>query len=319
MIGDRPRLVLAGGSGFLGRALARHFVAEGWNVVTVSRSAPAPLVGRWAPWDGLRQGRWSAELDGADAVVNLAGRPVNCRYTAANMLELYTSRLDTTRAVGRAIEAARRPPRVWLNASSATVYRDARDRDQDEPTGRIGDGFSVDVVRRWEGALWASRTPGTRQVALRAGMVYGPGADGVMALTDRLVRLGLAGPMAGGGQYMSWLHERDFVRAVAFLIGRADLAGPVNVTAPRPVTNAEFFRAYRAAWGAPVGLPSSAWMLHVGAAVLGSEAELLLKSRRVVPRRLLDAGFVFDFPTWPEAIRDLVARVRAPGRETGPA
>ncbi|GGS21211.1 TIGR01777 family oxidoreductase [Deinococcus knuensis] len=311
--GAAPRLVIAGGSGFLGRAVARHFAAQDWDVVIVSRSRPpVPTPGRWVPWDALRQGGWVRELDGAAAVLNLAGRTVNCRYTAQNMLDIYTSRLDSTRALGRAVASVERPPPVWLSSSTATFYRDARDRPQDEATGERGEGFSVDVATRWEDALHELNLPHTRRVALRTAMVYGVGVGGIMETTDRVVRLGGAGPMAGGGQYVSWIHERDFCRAAQFLIG-GDLSGPVNVCAPQPLPNAEFLRAYRQAWGVPLGVPSPAFLIGLGAAVMQSEAELLLKSRWVVPERLLGAGFTFEFPAWPGAIRDLVARARREG------
>ncbi|CAM3565571.1 epimerase [Deinococcus frigens] len=306
------RLVIAGGSGFLGRAVARHFSDLGWDVVTVSRSPSAvSMPGRWVRWHGLRQGEWAREVGGAAAVLNLAGRTVNCRYTAQNMLDIYTSRLDTTRALGTAIRDAAAPPPVWLNSSTGTIYRGAQ-TPQTEAAGEIGDGFSVDVGQRWEAALLEEDLPRTRRVALRTAMVYGLGTDGVMATTDPLMRLGLGGPMAGGGQYVSWIHERDFCRAVEFLVD-SELAGPVNVSAPQPLPNRDFLRAYREAWGMPLGIPSTAGLIGLGAAVMRSEAELLLKSRYTVPERLLQTGFEFEYPSWPEAIAALVAEVREVG------
>ncbi len=309
---SQPRLVLAGGSGFLGRAVARHFAALGWDVVTVSRSpSVVPMPGRWVRWDGLRQGGWSREINGAAAVLNLAGRTVNCRYTAQNMLDIYTSRLDTTRALGTAIRDAATPPPVWLNSSTGTIYRSAQ-TPQTEAAGEIGDGFSVDVGQRWEAVLVEEDLPQTRRVALRTAMVYGLGADGVMATTDPLMRLGLGGAMAGGGQYVSWIHGRDFCRAVEFLIGHG-LSGPVNLSAPHPLPNRDFLRAYRNAWGMPLGISSTAGLIGLGAKLMNSEAELLLKSRYAVPERLLEAGFEFEFPSWPEAIAALVSEVRQVG------
>ena len=313
MSGQARRLVIAGGSGFLGRALARYFAPQGWDVVIVSRSRPVQAVpARWVPWDGLRQGAWTGELDGAAAVVNLAGRTVNCRYTAQNMLDIYTSRLDSTRALGRAMASAAQPPAVWLNSSTGTLYRDARDHGQTEADGEIGTGFSVDVGQRWETALWEQELPQTRRVALRTAMVYGVGQSGVMQTTDLVVRLGGAGSMAGGGQYVSWIHEADFCRACEFLIGH-ELEGAVNLSAPEPLPNRDFLREYRAAWGVPVGIPSTAALIRLGARVMNSEAELLLKSRWAVPERLLQAGFVFQYPEWAGAITQLVGQVRAHG------
>ncbi|MFB9994627.1 epimerase [Deinococcus oregonensis] len=318
------RLVIAGGSGFLGRALAQHFCGSegtelkgtgegGWDVVILSRSRPqGPTPARWVAWDGVRQDAWARELDGAAAVVNLAGRTVNCRYSAQNMLEIYTSRLESTRALGRAIRDAAQPPPVWLNSSTATLYRDARDHAQTEAAGEIGSGFSVDVARRWEAALMEETLPHTRRVALRTAMVYGVGAGGVMQTTDAVVRLGGAGAMAGGGQYVSWVHERDFCRAVAFLIEQ-EMSGSVNLCAPHLLPNREFLRNYRAAWGVLLGIPSTAGLIRLGARVMNSEAELLLKSRWVTPQRLLQAGFVFEFPHWAGAITELVRTARAEG------
>jgi len=253
-------------------------------------------------------------LDGAAAVVNLAGRTVNCRYTAQNMLDIYTSRLDSTRALGRAIRDAAHPPPVWLNSSTATLYRDARDQPQTEEDGEIGKGFSVDVARRWEAALQDDDLPHTRRVALRTAMVFGVGEGGVMQTTDQVVRLGLAGSMAGGGQYLSWLHVQDFCRATEFLIAH-ELVGAFNISAPGALPNGDFLREYRAAWGVPLGIPSTAGLIRLGARVMNSEPELLLKSRWAVPQRLIQAGFVFDYPEWAGAIRQLVSQVRQQGHQ----
>jgi uncharacterized protein (TIGR01777 family) len=248
-------------------------------------------------------------VDGADAVVNLAGRTVNCRYTAKHRREIYDSRLLSTRVIGEAIAAARRPPGVWVNSSSATIYRDARDRAMDEATGEIGTGFSVDVCQQWEAAFTGAATPaGVRKVALRTAIAIGAGAGGAFEAFVRVVRLGLGGRMGDGGQFVSWVHVRDFCRAVEFVIGRGDLAGAVNVAAPNPVTNAEFMRVLRRACGRRIGLPAMRWMLEAGAFALRTETELLLKSRRVVPGRLLAAGFEFEFPEVAEAVGEILGR-----------
>jgi uncharacterized protein (TIGR01777 family) len=246
-------------------------------------------------------------------VVNLAGRSVNCRYNARNRQEIYDSRLDSTRAVGEAIAACETPPPVWLNASSATVYRHALDRPMDEATGEIGTGFSVDVCLKWEQALRDAPTPRTRKVALRTALVLGPGEGGVMEAFLRLVRLGLGGTMGRGDQFVSWVHVGDFLGALDFLIDR-QLEGAVNVAAPNPLTNREFMAALRRACRVPAGLPAAAWMLEIGAVFLGTETELILKSRRVVPGRLLAAGYQFRFPEAQEALHDLVGgkEVRTP-------
>ncbi|GLZ78841.1 NAD-dependent epimerase [Actinorhabdospora filicis] len=311
------KIVMPGGSGHVGAALARHFAAGGHEVVVMSRTGRTVPGARGEVWDASGEGPWWAHLDGCDAVVNLAGRSVGCRYTEANLAEMMDSRVDSTRAVGEAIAAARRPPRVWLQMSTATVYAHRFDAANDEATGVIGGGElgvprywdrSIDIAVAWEAALAEARTPGTRKVALRSAMVMSPDRGSVFDVLSRLARLGLGGPVAGGRQYVSWIHERDFARAVEFLIDRQDLAGPVNLAAPNPLPQAAFARALRRAWRRPPGLPATAWMAEIGAWAMRADTELLLKSRRVVPGRLTEAGFAFTHPHWPSAAADLVAR-----------
>ncbi|HLK57159.1 MAG TPA: TIGR01777 family oxidoreductase [Chthonomonadaceae bacterium] len=299
------RIVIFGADGFCGRLLVPYFVAAGHEVIVVTRRANSlPGVIAWR-WDGQTLGEWTLALEGADAVINLAGRSVNCRYTPAHCAEIYASRLDSTWILGEAIAACVTPPRVWLNASSATIYRHAQDRPMDEETGEIGAGFSVDVCRRWERELFRAPTPETRRVALRSAMVFAPQAGGVWDAFAGLARWGLAGPMAGGRHYVSWIHGEDFCRAVAWILAREELAGPVNLAAPNPLPNHDFLSALRRAIGQPIGLPSARWTLEVGAWLRHTEAELLLKSRRVVPGKLLASGFTFCYPTWPDAARAL--------------
>jgi uncharacterized protein (TIGR01777 family) len=316
---DRPvplRIVLPGGTGQIGTLLARAWRARGHDVTVLGRTARAGVVA----WDGRTLGPWADTLDGADVVVNLAGRSVDCRYTEANLREMMDSRVHSTRVVGEAIARAARPPRVWLQMSTATIYAHRFDAPNDEATGILGGGEpgapaywarSIAIAKAWEATLDAASTPGTRKVALRAAMVMSPDRGGVFSVLSRLARLGLGGPVGGGAQYVSWIHERDFVAACDFLVARDDLDGPVNLAAPQPLPQRQFMRALRDAWGAPIGLPATAWMAEIGAWVLRTDTELLLKSRRVVPGRLLDAGFSFAFPSWPEAAQELVARARA--------
>ncbi len=309
------RLLVVGSSGFLGRRVTRDFSAGGWSVATLSRR-PGLLPGadRAYVWAGAAAGgtggaiggEWERAIDTADVVLNLAGRSVNCRYTPQNRREIEESRWVTTRLLARAISRADSPPALWLNASSATVYRHAEDRPMTEADGEIGDGFSVSVVQEWEKALFETPLPATRRVALRTALVLGR-EDGVWPVFNRLARLGLAGPMAGGRQRVSWVHEGDFVRAVDWLASRSELVGPVNIAAPGAVTNAEFLREFRRSVRAPVGLPAARWMLELGALVMRTETELLLKSRWVAPERLEQDGFTFRYPRLPEALRDLAA------------
>lgn len=311
------KIVIPGGTGQVGTILNRALTAAHHDVVLLTRR---PQRDREVHWDGETLGPWAEAIDGSDMVVNLAGRSVSCRYTPANLQAMMDSRVHSAQVVGEAIAAAARPPRVWLQMSTATIYAHRFDAPNDEATGVIGGAetgvpgywaYSVEIAKAWERAQERAETPSTRKVALRAAMVMSPDRGGVFDVLLRLARLGLGGPVAGGAQYVSWIHDRDFVRAVEFLAERDDLAGPVNLAAPAPLPHRAFMRALRAAWGVPVGLPATKWMAEAGALAMRSDTELLLKSRRVVPGRLVEAGFAFDHTQWPEAADDLVRRVRA--------
>jgi uncharacterized protein len=313
------RVVLPGGSGQVGGILARHFHAKGENVVVLSRSvSQAPW--RVVPWDGTSLGAWTLELEAADLVINLAGRSVNCRYGETNRREIRESRTQTTALLGEVISGLAKPPRIWMNASTATIYRHALDHAMDERTGEIGGGeanapdtwrFSIDVATSWEKTFFDAKSPNTRKIALRSAMVMSPDRGGVFDKLLRLVRLGLGGRSGSGGQFASWIHEMDFVRAVEFLISHEEIDGAVNLASPGPLPNREFMAALRQAWGQPIGLPATEWMLEIGAVLLGTETELILKSRRVVPGRLLEAGFQFEFPDWRRAAEDLTDQKRS--------
>ena len=311
------KVVLPGGSGQLGHLLTRTLQHRGHEVVVLSRRGCGHA--RVVRWDGQTLGSWVSELDGADAVINLAGRSVNCRYTKTNLTEMLASRVDSTRTVGLAIQHARRPPPVWLQMSSATIYAHRFDAPNDEATGWIGGNepgaptywrMSVEIATAWEKALVDAHTPGTRKVALRTAMVMSAQPGGVLEVLAGLTRCGLGGSLAGGRQFVSWIHQQDFVSATMFLLERADLTGAFNLAAPAPLPQREFMTSLRVAQQTPVGLPATRWMAELGALVLGTDTELVLKSRRVVPTRLLEAGFTFMFPEWPTAAGDLVARRR---------
>jgi len=299
------KMIIPGGSGYLGRHVSRWYAERGWEVVVLSRGVGQAEHARLVQWDGATLGSWAAELEGAELVVNLAGRTVNCRYHARNRQQILDSRVQSTRAIGEAIATCDCPPPVWLNSSSATFYRHAEDRVMDESTGEIGSGFSVDVCQQWEHALAEAATPRTRKVALRTSLVFGPGVGGVYGAFRNVVRLGGGGRMASGRQFVSWIHWRDFCRVLEWVREHGELDGPVNVTAPNPLPNAEFMRCLREAVGMPFGMPSMRWMLEVGAFFLRTETELLLKSRRVKPGRLLISGFEFEF----EHIADALAEI----------
>jgi uncharacterized protein (TIGR01777 family) len=315
----RLRIVLPGGSGQVGQMLARFFQDRGHFVTVLTRG---PYTAPWETvhWDGEEIGPWVETLEGADVCINLAGQSVNCRYHEKNRRKIYESRIETTRLLNRVIAGLESPPPVWLNASTATIYRHALDRTMDEATGELGGGemisgsrrapetwdFSIRVAKDWEAAFFATPTPRTRKVVLRSAIVFSPVPGSTFGIFSNLIRLGLGGKQGNGRQFVSWIHESDFARAVEFLIGREDMDGPVNIAAPNPLANREFMGALRDAWGMPNGLPAPRPLLEIGTFFLRSESELVLKSRRVVPGRLLEAGFEFEFPAWPEAATDLV-------------
>ena len=311
---NKQRIVLAGGSGFLGQVLADWFAARGADVVILTRTPREGGRVREVSWDALTLGQWQREIEGAEAVINLAGRTVNCRYNAENRQLIVDSRVDSTRVLGSAINLCGRPPRVWLNSSTATIYKHTYGKPNDEATGQIEatpeakDEFSVEVAVAWERALDASRTPGTRKVALRSAMVLGSGKNSVFPMLRRLTRLGLGGRMGNGRQFVSWIHESDFCRAIEWLLAQEEFTGPVNLAAPNPVPNSELMRTLRKVCGMPLGLPATRWMLEIGALFLGTETELIIKSRRVVPGRLLAAGFEFEFPHLRPALENLCAK-----------
>jgi uncharacterized protein len=312
------KIVIPGGSGQVGTVLARAFHRRGREVVVLSRK-PVNAPWRMVEWDGETLGDWVSEFESADAVINLAGQSVNCRYHDQNRKVIKDSRLKSTKVVGDAIAQAWKPPRVWLQASTATIYAHRYDAPNDEATGFIGGSepnapdtwrFSIDVATSWERALNQAPTPLTRKVLMRSAIIMNPDPGSPFDILLRLVRFGLGGQSGDGKQYVSWIHDQDFVRAVLWLIEHEEFVGPVNLASPNPLTNAEFMRALRSAWGMPFGLPATEWMLEIGALALRTETELILKSRRVIPTRLLQSGFDFQFPIWRDAARDLCARSR---------
>jgi uncharacterized protein len=316
---SRPlRIVLPGGSGQVGTLLARHFQSQGHSVVVLARR-PSPALWKVVHWDAVSIGPWAGEIENADLVINLAGRSVNCRYTAASRREITESRTKSTRILGDAIRRSAHPPKVWMNASTATIYRHAFDRAMDEATGEIGGKeanapdtwrFSIAVATGWEETFFSSPAPGTRKIALRSAMVMSPDRGGVFDTLLRLVRFRLGGASGSGRQFVSWIHDRDFLRSIDYLLAHDDLDGAINISSPNPLPNAEFMAALRKAWGARIGLPATEWMLEFGAVLIRTETELILKSRRVVPGRMLAHGFTFDFPEWSAAAKNLVDRWR---------
>ena len=313
------RIVIPGGSGQVGRLLAQHFCAQGHAVTILTRRPKPGEMWREVAWDGATRGPWAAELDGADVCINLAGRSVNCRYHARNRREIYDSRIVPTRLLNEVVAGLKTPPRVWMNASTATIYRHSLDQPMTEARGELGGNepgapdtwnFSIRVAKGWEQAFFEAEIPGTRKIALRSAVTFSADKGGIFDVLSTLVRRGLGGTNGSGEQMVSWVHGEDFCRAVDFLIANKSLSGVVNIASPHPMKNREFMRALRQAWGVPLGLPAPAWLIEVGCFLLQTESELVLKSRNVVSERLEEAGFRFLFLNWPEAAHDLVAQWR---------
>ncbi|ADV82657.1 TIGR01777 family oxidoreductase [Terriglobus saanensis] len=311
------KIVLAGGNGQVGTLLARHFSRIGNEVIVLSRSASSRSPWRVVQWDGRTLGPWSRELEGADAVINLAGKTINCRYTTKNRSEIIASRVESTEAVGSAIQATQVTPKVWINASAAGIYRHSTSAAFTETTTWLGgEGeavpetwrFAAEVVKTWENTFDAIEVPGVRKIALRTTLAISPDKGGVFDVLLGLVRYGLGGTQGPGTQFISWMHDKDYVRAVEFMIGDESISGPVNMGSPVPLPNAEFMRILRKAAGVKIGLSAPEFALKIGAPILGTEAWLVLKSINVLPGVLERAGFDFQYPEWDVAARNMVRR-----------
>jgi len=305
-----PIIVIFGANGFLGRYLCRHFARNGKEVVAIARSREGwSGDGMFLEWDGRTLGPWALALEGAEAVINLAGRSVNCRYNAKNSQQIMESRVDTTRVIGEAIAACKLPPKTWLNASTATWYRHAEDKPQNDWLGEPGAGFSCQVAQAWEDAFFGANVPAaTRKLALRIGMVLANEQSTVYDVLRKLTAYGLGGTMGSGNQRISWIHMEDFLRAVDFAINDPFLDGAINVTSPEFPTNREWMQTFREAVGMPLGLPATAWMLKIGARFMNTETELVTKSRWADPVRLRDAGFRWRWARTVDAVANLNSR-----------
>jgi uncharacterized protein (TIGR01777 family) len=318
----RKRIVIPGGSGQVGQMLAGYFQDQGHHVTVLTRG---PYTAPWQTvhWDGENEGSWTEYLEGADLCINLAGRSVNCRYNRVNRRAIYESRIQSTRLLGSVIAGLSDPPKVWMNASAATLYKRAVDASGiDLPSDESSTveqettagpepwshrrGFTPRVVRDWEAAFFAVDTPHTRKIALRSTVVLSPTPGSAFGVLSNLVRASFGGTQGSGRQFVSWIHEADYARAVDFLMAHEELEGSFNIASPNPLPNREFMAALREAWDVPNGLPAPALAIRLGAIFLRTEPELVLQSCRAVPRRLLEAGFQFTFPDWPEAAEELV-------------
>lgn len=307
------KVILAGGSGQIGTVLARAFHKDGHEVVILGRN-PSNAPWRLVKWDGENFGAWASEFENADVLINLAGRSVNCRYNAENRRIIKESRIKSTQVLGKTVLEAKNPPKLWLQSSTATIYAHRYDAANDEDTGILGGQepnapdtwrFSIDVAKSWEECFDEITLPNTRKVKLRTAIVMNPDQGGAFDTLLKIVRCGLGGTNGDGRQYVSWVHYKDFISVINWLIKRQDIDGVVNIASPNPLPNKEFMRFLRQAWGISLGLPATEWMLELGAMILGTETELILKSRRVVPGRLLKEGFSFQYVDWSQAAKDL--------------
>lgn len=293
-------IVIVGGNGFLGRCLTRFMIAHGWAVRVVARNKTGVAEGAtYFLWDGVSEGDWMQAFEGAHAVVNLAGRTVNCRYNEKNKKQIFDSRTRTTELVGIAIQRANSPPRVWLNSSTATIYRHAEDKPQTDEEGELGTGFSVEVAKVWEKTFFEN-TVTVRKVALRTAIVMGDDPDTVFDVLAGLAKNYLGGKMGSGTQMVSWIHVEDFCRAILWFIENEEKQGSYNLSAPNPITNRELMQSMREYVDVAYGLPATKWMLEIGAFFMRTETELILKSRWVLPTRLQKEGFTFEYQTFDE-------------------
>jgi len=299
------KIVIAGGTGFLGKCIVNYYAEAEVHFVILTRGISFTNGKiKYVSWDGKTAGPWKEELEDADVLINLNGKSVDCRYTDKNKKLIYATRLEATAVLGEAIQHCIHAPKLWINSGSATIYRHSLDKDMDEYSGEAGTGFSVDVCEKWESMFNSFATPYTRKVIIRTGIVLGK-LGGALQPLKNLAKSGLGGKQGPGNQYFSWLHEKDFASVIDFIITHAHISGAYNLTAPTPVPNHYIMEVLRHTVGMPLGLPLPAWLLRFGAVLISTEAELILKSRRVVPKKLLEAGYQFQFATIENALVDL--------------
>lgn len=320
------KIVIAGGSGFIGQELTKYFGRDN-DLIILTRNQPGTANNRnhydlfegrrlarvtYLQWTGKprqssSRSEWEIALEGADLLINLAGKTVNCRYNEKNRREIIESRIDAVVALGQAIRDCQVPPKLWINASSATIYRHAEDRPQDEYTGEYGKGFSVEVCQRWEKIFDEQVVSNTRKVVLRMAITLGAG--GVLIPYFNLLKFGLGGKQGNGKQFFSWIHIEDTCRMIEWIDENNDIEGVYNCSAPNPLTNKDYMKELQIATGKSWGLPAPAWLLRLGAGIIGTETELVLKSRRVVPTKMLETGFEFKYPYISGALTDIIQAV----------
>ena len=300
------KLIIAGGSGFLGKAIIDYFKNKMDSIIILTRSEGHVKENiEYVQWDAKTLGSWSKHLEGCDVLINMTGRSVDCRYTKRNKKIILDSRVDSTRVLGEAIAQSKNPTKIWLNSSTATIYRHSLDKEMDEDTGEIGDGFSVSVAKGWEEAFFSSNTPQTRKVALRTSIVLGKNGGALQPIKN-LAKIGFGGKQGPGNQKFSWIHVDDFVRSIDFIIQNQELEGPINIVSPKPTTNSDLMKSVRKAVKIAFGVPLPKLLLEIGSAIIQTETELIMKSRNVIPKKLLTSGFEFKYPLLSEALKEAI-------------
>lgn len=298
MDASAKHILIAGGTGFIGKELEKYFANLGHEVHILTRS---PKAKNEIHWDAKNLGDWITEIEWADVLINLTGKSVNCRYTEENKKLILSSRIDSTAILCKAIQQADNPPALWMNASSATFYVHAETRPMTEDDGILGDDFSMNVCRQWEDEFFRCNLNHTRRVALRISLVLGR-SGGALPMLRKITRFGMGGKQGSGEQFFSWISLKDFNRALSFIMEHPEIVGPVNLASPNPVKNAYLMKALRKSMGVPFGIPQAKWMLEIGSRLIGTETELILKSRNVIPERLLESGFEFEDPKIEDAL-----------------
>ena len=300
------KLIIAAGTGFLGNVLIQHFKNKFEEIVILTRGkAEIKNQIKYVNWNAKSFSGWEKELENTDVVINLAGKSVDCRYTEKNKTEILASRIDSTKILNEAILQCKNPPKHFINSSTATIYRHSEDKEMDEYTGEIGNDFSMNVAKTWEKTFYEVETQKTLKTAIRTSIVLGKNGGAFIPL-KRLTQLGLGGKNGNGSQFVSWIHEKDFARAVEFIIEK-ELSGSINVVSPLPVRNEEFMKKLQKEIGIPFGLLISKSMLEIGARIIKTETELVLKSRNVIPKRLTENGFEFQFGDIDKTFKNLLS------------
>lgn len=299
------KLIIAAGTGFLGQVLLNHFKDKFEEIVILTRGKSKTIdTIKYVNWNAETFSGWETELENSTVLINLTGKSVDCRYNEQNKKEILTSRINSTKIINEAILLCKNPPKHFLNSSTSTIYRFSLDKEMDENSGEIGNDFSMNVAKNWEATFFEIETPKTLKTALRTSIVLGKNGGAFIPIKN-LAKLGFGGKQGNGNQFISWIHEKDFARAIEFII-KNEIIGIVNIVSPKPIENKKFMKTLCTTLKIPFGLPISKSMLEFGASIIGTETELVLKSRNVIPKRLQENGFQYEFDTIEKAFKNLI-------------